>query len=39
VTLFERAALRVQLRSIRALTLEDSVLVEVADFFGLRAMT
>jgi hypothetical protein len=38
VTLFDRAAGQVQLRSIRALTLDDPVVVDAADFFGLRAM-
>ncbi len=38
VTLFDRAASHVQLRSIRALTLEDPVVVEAAEFFGLRAL-
>lgn len=38
VTLFDRAASQVQLHSIRALTLEDPVVVEAAEFFGLRAL-
>lgn len=38
VTLFDRAASHVQVRSIRALTLEDPVVVGAADFFGLRAL-
>ena len=38
VTLFDRAAAQVQLRSIRALTLTDPVIVAAADFFGLRAL-
>jgi hypothetical protein len=38
VTLFDRAASRLRLRSIRALTIGDPVVVEAADFFGLRAL-
>jgi RES domain len=38
VTLFDRAASRVQVRTVRAVTIEDPVVVEAADFFGLRAM-
>jgi hypothetical protein len=38
VTLFDRAASHVRVRSIRTLTLEDPVVVEASDFFGLRAM-
>lgn len=38
VTLFDRAASRLRLRSVRALTLDDPVIVEGADFFGLRAL-
>jgi len=37
VTLFDRAAPRVRVRSVRALTLADSTVVEAADLFGLRA--
>ena len=37
-TLFERAASRLSVRAVRALTLEDPAVVEAADFFGLRAM-
>jgi hypothetical protein len=36
VTLFERAASRVRVASVRALRLEDPAVVEAADFFGLR---
>jgi hypothetical protein len=38
VTLFERAASRLSVRSVRALSLEDPAVVEAADFFGLRAL-
>jgi len=38
VTLFDRAASQLQMRSVRALTLEDPIVVEAADFFGLRSM-
>ena len=38
VTLFERAAPRLALRSIRALTIDDPAVVEAADYFGLRAV-
>jgi hypothetical protein len=38
VTLFDRAASRVRIRSVRALKLEDPTVVEAADFFGLRAL-
>lgn len=38
VTLFDRAGSRLRVRSVRALTLEDPVVVEAADFFGLRAL-
>jgi hypothetical protein len=38
VTLFERAATRIRVRSVRPLTLEDPIVVEAADFFGLRAL-
>jgi hypothetical protein len=38
VTLFDRAASQVRVRSVRALSLEDPTVVEAADFFGLRAM-
>lgn len=38
VTLFDRATSRVRVRSVRALGLEDPVVVEAADFFGLRAL-
>ena len=39
VTLFDRAASRVRVGSIRALTAEDPAVVEAADFFGLRSLT
>jgi hypothetical protein len=38
VTLFDRAASRVRVRSVRALSIEDPAVVEAADFFGLRAL-
>jgi hypothetical protein len=38
VTLFDRAAPRLALRSVRALTVRDPVVVEAADFFGLRTV-
>jgi RES domain-containing protein len=38
VTLFDRAASRLRLQSVRALTLADPVVVEAADFFGLRTL-
>jgi hypothetical protein len=38
VTLFDRAASRLRVRSVRALSLEDPAVVEAADFFGLRAI-
>jgi hypothetical protein len=38
VTLFDRAAPQLRLRSIRALTLTDPVVADAADFFGLRAL-
>ncbi|MGB2714834.1 MAG: RES domain-containing protein [Vicinamibacterales bacterium] len=37
VTLFERAATLLHVRSVRALGIEDPAVVEAADFFGLRA--
>ncbi len=36
VTLFDRGAAVLRLRSVRALTIEDSTVVEAAAFFGLR---
>jgi hypothetical protein len=36
VTLFDRAAALLAVKSVRALTLEDAVVLEAADFFGLR---
>jgi hypothetical protein len=38
VTLFDRAASHVRVRSVRALSLADPTVVEAADFFGLRAL-
>jgi hypothetical protein len=38
VTLFERAASQLRLRSVRALTVDDPVVVQAADFFGLRTV-
>ena len=38
VTIFDRAASRLRVRSIRALTVDDPIVVETADFFGLRAL-
>jgi hypothetical protein len=38
VTLFDRAARHVRKRSVRALTIEDPIVVEAADCFGLRAL-
>ena len=37
VTVFERAARMLRAGPIRALTVEDPVMVEAADFFGMRA--
>ena len=36
VTLFDRAASQLRVRSVRALSIEDSLVVEAADFFALR---
>jgi hypothetical protein len=36
VTLFDRAALMLRTRSVRALTVDDPVVVEAADFFAMR---
>ncbi len=36
VTLFDRAASRLRLVSVRPLTIDDPAVVEAADFFGLR---
>jgi hypothetical protein len=36
VTLFDRAASQLRLRTVRALVIDDPVVVEAADFFGLR---
>ena len=38
VTLFDRAATHVRVRSVRALTVRDLSVVEAADFFGLRTV-
>jgi hypothetical protein len=38
VTLFDRAASLVRVRSVRALSLQDPTVIEAADFFGLRAL-
>jgi hypothetical protein len=38
VTLFDRAASRLRVKSVRALTIEHPTVVEAADFFGLRAL-
>ncbi len=38
VTLFDRAGAHVRVRSVRPLTLGDSLTIEAADFFGLRAL-
>lgn len=37
VTLFDRAAEQVELRSVRALNISDDMVVQAAEFFGLRA--
>lgn len=37
VTLFERAASQLRVRSLRPLTIDDPTVVEAADVFGLRA--
>jgi len=36
VTLFDRAAARLRVQSVRALTLDDPLVIEAADLFGLR---
>jgi hypothetical protein len=36
VTLFDRAALILRTRDVRALTVDDPVVVEAADFFAMR---
>jgi hypothetical protein len=38
VTLFDRAASRMRVRSVRALSLSDPTVVEAAESFGLRAL-
>jgi hypothetical protein len=39
VTLFDRAAAQLRVRSVRAVSLEDPVVMEAADFLGLRILT
>jgi hypothetical protein len=38
VTLFDRAASRLRVRSVRALSVDDPIVVEAADYFGLRTI-
>ena len=38
VTLFERAASQLRVRSVRSLDLEDPTVADAAEFFGLRAL-
>jgi hypothetical protein len=38
VTLFDRASRQLRVRSLRALSVEDPLVVEAADFFGLRTV-
>lgn len=38
VTMFDRAASQLKIRAVRALTLDDPVVVETAEFFGLRVL-
>jgi len=38
VTLFDRAATKLAVRSVRALTLDDPAVIEAADWFGLRVV-
>ena len=38
VTLFDRAAAQLGVRSVRALTIEDPIVIEAADVFGLRTV-
>ena len=38
VTVFDRAAARLRLVSVRPLTVVDPAVVEAADFFGLRTL-
>lgn len=38
VTMFDRAATLLRVRSVRALTLDDPAVLEAADFFGLRTL-
>jgi hypothetical protein len=39
VTIFDRASSQLKVRSVRALTVDDPVVVETADFFGLRLLS
>jgi hypothetical protein len=39
VTVFNRAASHLRVRSVRALTIDDPAVVEAADFFGLRTLS
>ena len=38
VTLFDRAATTLRVRSVRALTLDDPAVIEAADWFDLRVV-
>lgn len=38
ITLFERAAPRLRVQSVRALTIDDPAVLEAADFFALRVL-
>ena len=38
VTLFDRAATKLRVRAVRALTLDDPAVIEAADFFALRVV-
>jgi hypothetical protein len=38
VTVFDRVIAQLRVQSVRALNMEDSTVVEAADFFGLRAL-
>ena len=39
ITVFDRAAAHLRIRSVRPLTVDDPAVVEAADFFGLRTLT
>jgi RES domain len=39
VTLFDRAASQLRVRSVRLLTVDDPTVVEAADYFGLRTLS